>query len=60
MNCFKHFALFITINMALRRSQANKSNINEKIKTLLEGNQKNGVVIECYGEKGKGIKVIIL
>ena len=46
--------------MALRRSQANKSNINEKIKTLLEGNQKNGVVIECYGEKGKGIKVIIL
>lgn len=58
MNCFKHFALFITINMALRRSQANKSNINEKIKTLLEGNQKS-LVIECYGEKGKGIKVII-
>ena len=58
MNCFKHFALFITINMALRRSQANKSNIKEKIKKLLEGNQKS-LVIECYGEKGKGIKVII-
>ena len=58
MNCFKHFALFIIKNMALRRSQANKSNIKEKIKTLLEGNQKS-LVIECYGEKGKGIKVII-
>ena len=44
--------------MALRRSQANKPNIKEKIKKLLEGNEKS-LVIECYGEKGKGIKVII-
>ena len=58
MNCFKHFALLIIENMALRRSQANKSNIKEKIKKLLEGNEKS-LVIECYGEKGKGIKVII-
>ena len=58
MNCFKHFALLIIENMTLRRSQANKSNINEKIEKLLEGNEKS-LVIECYGEKGKGIKVII-
>ena len=44
--------------MALRRSQANKPNIKEKIKKLLEGKQRS-LVIECYGEKGKGIKVII-
>ena len=58
MNCFKHFALLIIENMTLRRSQTNKSNMKEKIKKILEGNEKS-LVIECYGEKGKGIKVII-
>lgn len=49
--------------MSLRRSQRSKSiniklNINTKIKKILSGNEK-GIIIECYGEKGKGIKVII-
>ena len=58
MNCFKHFALLIIENMTLRRSQTNKSNMKEKIKKILGGNEKS-LIIECYGEKGKGIKVII-
>ena len=50
-------------NMSLRRSQRTKSiniklNINKKIKKILSGNEQ-GIIIECYGEKGKGIKVII-
>ena len=49
--------------MSLRRSQRNKSNhiklnLKERIKTILDGNEK-GFIIECYGDKGKGIKVII-
>ena len=44
--------------MSLRRSQRKKSNIKEKIKTMLEGDEK-GLTIESYGEKGKGIKVIL-
>ena len=43
--------------MTLRRSQRKKSNIKEKIK-MLEGDEK-GLTIESYGEKGKGIKVIL-
>ena len=49
--------------MSLRRSQRSKSiniklNVNTKIKKILSGNEQ-GIMIECYGEKGKGIKVII-
>ena len=49
-------------NMSLRRSQRTKSiniklNLNEKMNKILSGNEK-GIIIECYGEKGKGIKVI--
>ncbi len=49
--------------MSLRRSQRSKSiniklNVNTKIRNILSGNEQ-GIMIECYGEKGKGIKVII-
>ena len=44
--------------MTLLRSQRKKSNVKEKIKTMLEGDEK-GLTIESYGEKGKGIKVIL-
>ena len=59
-NGFKRFALFTELlileNMSLRRSQRNKSNhiklnLKERIKTILDGNEK-GIIIECYGDKG--------
>ena len=59
----KIIILLIFQNMSLRRSQRNKSNhiklnLKERIKTILDGNEK-GIIIECYGDKGKGIKLII-
>ena len=47
--------------MSLRRSTRKnsdykKANLKEKIKKVLNDDE-NGIIIESYGEKGKGIKV---
>ena len=49
--------------MSLRRSKRKKldkekHDLNEKIKKVINQDE-NGIVIHSYGEKGKGIKVII-
>ena len=49
--------------MSLRRSKRKKldkekNDLNEKIEKVINQDE-NGIVIQSYGEKGNGIKVII-